>query len=87
MLTGLLFLQERIKKEWEEEQRKEKEKEERKQKEIKEKEVILLLVELGFTVKRILVSHMLPQFVCMFIGSTKDKLRNSRISISGLTSL
>ena len=40
-------LQERIKREWEEEQRREKEKEERKQKAIKEKEVISLLMELG----------------------------------------
>ena len=43
--------QERIKKEWEEEQRKEREKEERKQQEIKEKEVISLLVQLGLLLR------------------------------------
>lgn len=41
------LLQERIKREWEEEQRREKEKEEQKQKAIKEKEVMSLLMELN----------------------------------------
>ena len=45
--SKFIVLQERIKKEWEEEQKREKEREERKQKAIKEKEVISLLMELS----------------------------------------